>query len=223
MQYITPDFLTFFTELEKNNNTEWFHANKKRYEKDVKKPFYAMLQDLIGELRALDDSYQIEPKDCVGRINRDIRFSKDKTPYNTHYTAFLSSAGKKDKGMPGIYIRVSHEAMWVMTGTYGLEKDQLQNLREAIADDPKKFRKLIEDKAFAKVYGEVQGEENKRLPSKELQAAAENEPLLLKKQFYFVHELKAKAITSENLIAEIVDLWKLARPVNDFLKKALQG
>lgn len=97
MQYFTKDFLDFFKELSANNHKDWFHENKKRYESSVKKPFAAFLNDFFEEIRKHDTEFKVEAKDCIARINRDIRFAKDKTPYNTHYTAFASRGGKKTR------------------------------------------------------------------------------------------------------------------------------
>ena len=105
MKYFTSDFVEFFKDLAKNNQKEWFHENKKRYEASIKNPFTLFLKDLIAEIQKFDSELHIEPKDCILRINRDVRFSKDKTPYNLHYTAFISKGGKKDKSIPGFFLR----------------------------------------------------------------------------------------------------------------------
>jgi uncharacterized protein (TIGR02453 family) len=125
MKYFTSDFVEFFKDLAKNNHKEWFHQNKKRYELSVKNPFTLFLNDLITEIKKYDTTLEIEPKDCILRINKDIRFSKDKTPYNLHYTAFISKGGKKDKSIPGLFLRVSPEEIGIMAGCFGVSKEQL--------------------------------------------------------------------------------------------------
>lgn len=114
MKYFTDDFAKFFKDLAKNNHKEWFHENKKRYESSVKYPFTLFLKDLITEIQKFGTALDIEPKDCILRINKDIRFSKDKTPYNLHYTAFISKDGKKDKSIPGLFLRFSPEEIGIM-------------------------------------------------------------------------------------------------------------
>ena len=222
MQYFTQDFIDFFLELGKNNNKEWFHANKKRYEASIKKPFEAFLQEFITNIQEHDPSLSIEPKDCILRINRDIRFAKDKSPYNTHYTAFVSNGGRKDKSIPGIYLRFAPDMVGIMGGCYGPTGPQLANLRNTISNDSKLFRKLIEAKPFVKKFEEIKGEENKRIP-KEWQEAQQQEPLIAKKQFYFVAEREPDLITSKKLLKELMDYWKAARPFNEYLTKAIQG
>ena len=81
MTYFTKDFLDFFKELAANNHKDWFHANKKRYEASVKDPFKVFVQDMIDRAAAKDDRFAGEAKNAIFRINRDIRFSKDKSPY----------------------------------------------------------------------------------------------------------------------------------------------
>jgi len=89
MTYFTEDFIQFFNDLEKNNNQEWFHNHQKSYETNVKKPMQRLLTDLIAELQKYDIEIDVDPKKCIGRINRDIRFSKDKTPYNVRSMAHI--------------------------------------------------------------------------------------------------------------------------------------
>ena len=220
MSYFTDDFVSFFKDLAANNHKDWFHANKKRYEQSVKKPFEAFLRDLIAEIQKHDPSVQVEPKHCMGRINRDIRFSKDKTPYNTHYTAFVSRVGKKDKSIPGIYLRFTPEDIGVLGGSYGLDKDHLYNVRQAISNQLQTFQKLIKAKDFVNTFGEVRGEDNKRIPP-EFKATFEKEPLIAKKSFYYVSTLNVNMITSDQLLEEIMRIWHVAQPMNKFLDKAM--
>ena len=104
MKYFTQDYLDFFKELAANNHKEWFDENRKRYEKSVKDPFKKFVEALIAETHKFDPSVNIEAKDAIFRINRDIRFSKDKTPYKLDRSAIISSGGRKDHSIPGFYI-----------------------------------------------------------------------------------------------------------------------
>ncbi len=220
MAHFDQDFIDFFKDLSRNNNREWFQENKKRYEKSVKKPFEALISELIGRMQQKDDRIQVAPKDCMLRINRDVRFAKDKTPYNLHYTAIISPAGKKDKSIPGLFLRLSAEEVAVMGGCYGPSKEQLQNLRKAIMNDDAGFKKVISNKKFVEKYGKIRGEEHKRLP-KEFAAAAEKQPLIAKKQFYYVANLDGQIITKADLADTLMEYWEAARPVNDYLHKSL--
>src|SRR5690606_15875784 len=95
--FFSPAFLQFFRELAGNNNKDWFDANRKTYENEVKKPFAIFVDHMIGEIRRYEPEVRINATDAIMRINNDIRFSKDKTLYKTHVAANISRFGKKDK------------------------------------------------------------------------------------------------------------------------------
>lgn len=95
MAYFDENFLKFFKSLNKNNHKEWFDKNKSTYEASVKKPFEKLVADLIFKMQKLHPGFQCEVKDAVFRINRDIRFSKDKTPYKTNVSAVICHGGRK--------------------------------------------------------------------------------------------------------------------------------
>ena len=96
MQYFIPDFIEFFKELAANNNKDWFDINRKRYTDVIKEPFKKFVLDLIVEVGKVNPKIKdIEPKDCIFRINRDIRFSKDKTPYKMNVSALIAPGGKR--------------------------------------------------------------------------------------------------------------------------------
>ncbi|MEO9965795.1 MAG: DUF2461 domain-containing protein [Reichenbachiella sp.] len=221
MKYFDQDFVDFFKDLAKNNKQEWFHANKKRYESSIKKPFEGFLKDLILSMRQEDSTITVEPKDCTLRINRDLRFSKDKTPYNLHYSAVVSSTGRKDKSVPGIFLRFTPEEVGIMGGAYVLDKEQLQAVRSSIAENPKAFQQLITDPSFISVFGKLKGEESKRIPF-EFQSVFQNEPLVAKKQFYFVATHPADLITSDQLLETVIAHWHAARPLNEYFTKSMR-
>lgn len=220
MSYFTDDFLEFFKELAGNNNTEWFHANKERYEKSVKEPFEKFVGNIIDEISKLDPEYQITPKECIFRLHRDVRFSKDKSSYKLFSSAVISPKGRKDKSLPGLYLKLSPEDMWIMGGCYDPTTAQLQKIRTAISKDPKAFRALIEHPDFKDKFGEPKGDVNKRIP-KEFQEVYKIEPLIAKKQFYYGTEFPPETITSDNLVPLVMDHWRSMRPVSDFLTAAI--
>ncbi|MEP3387754.1 MAG: DUF2461 domain-containing protein [Reichenbachiella sp.] len=222
MKYFTESFTSFFNELAINNQKEWFHANKKRYESEVKKPFEFFLSVLIAAIQKEDPSLSISPKDCILRINRDLRFSKDKTPYNLHYSAVVSNGGRKDKSVPGLFLRFMPDEVGIMGGAYVLDKDQLFNLRSDIKKNPTTLKVLIQEESFKAKFGTIQGEESKRMPV-EFQEASEKNPLLLKKQFYFVSRRESTMITSDHLLDELMDYWRAARPLNEYLTSIIHN
>jgi uncharacterized protein (TIGR02453 family) len=119
---LSKEYVSFFKKLSANNNTEWFNANKKKYEQDVKAPFYQLVQEVIDLMKKLDPAIKVEPKDCVFRINRDIRFSNDKNPYKNYMAAVVSAGGRKDTTTPGIYFHVEANTLSIAGGSYAPPK-----------------------------------------------------------------------------------------------------
>lgn len=222
MAYFEKDFLDFFTELKSNNNKDWFDENRKRYKTSIKEPFENFVGEMIERISEHEPNLLVTAKDCILRINRDIRFSKDKTPYNTHVTAFISKGGRKDKSHPGFFIRLSSEMIGIMIGCFGPDKKQLHNIREAIATCEKDFISAITEKDFVKKFGTLQGDVAKRLPA-EWKEPAVNQPLIAHKQFYFMCSLKPEIIVSKNLPEQLMEYYHAARPFNLFLEKALKN
>ena len=221
MSHFTKDFLKFFKELRKNNNRDWFNKNKPRFIEHVKEPFESFIQDLIDEYRKIDPSISISPKESIFRIYRDTRFSKDKTPYKEHVSGIISPGGRKDMTTPGIYIQLNDVDARIYSGVYQPDKNQLQSIRTAIAGDLKGFKKLISKKAFVDAYGEVRGEKNKRLP-KEFVEAAEEQPLIFNKGFYYFTSLKPNTILEKNFAKTVMKYYKIAKPLSDFLASAIK-
>ncbi|MCB0757890.1 MAG: DUF2461 domain-containing protein [Flavobacteriales bacterium] len=216
MAWFSPDFNRFFIELAANNNKDWFHANRTRYENVVKQPFERFVGEMITRVAKVDPKVRIEPKEAIFRINRDVRFSKDKAPYKLNRSALISAAGRKDMNAPGIYFELGPEVVRIYGGAYMPDKDALIRIRSRIAKDLTKFRKLREDKDFIKRFGTVQGEANKRLPP-EFQAAAAKEPLLYNKQLYYGAELPPKLVTSPKLPDLLMEHYAAMAPMNAFL------
>lgn len=220
MAYFEKDFIQFFKELAGNNNKQWFDENRKRYASSVKDPFKAFVEVMLEKLKKEDPRISMEAKDAIFRINRDIRFSKDKTPYKTQTSALISPGGKKDHSTPGLYFQFDPEHVRIYSGCYQLAKEDLMAIREAIADDVKGFRKLINAKKFKETFGEIHGEKNKILP-KELRAAAEEEPLIFNKSFYYYHKLPPKTVFQDDLPKILMEHYKIAKPLGDFFEKAM--
>jgi len=221
MAYFTQGFFDFFQELSENNHRDWFHANKSRYEQHVKKPFYTLVGELIDRIHQDDPQVMIEPKHAVFRINRDIRFSKDKTPYKTNVSAFISPQGRKDHTHPGFYFDLNHQRIYLGGGAYSVDKEQLLQIRTAIASEPDRFKQLLEEEEFQQKYGTVKGEQHKRLPA-EFKEAAEKQPLLFNKQFYYMAELDRELLLTDELPDHMMSYYYAAKPIKDFLLEAMK-
>ena len=220
MAWFEKEFIAFFLELEVNNNKEWFHENKKRYEQYVKEPFYNFVAEMIKRINKDDPSIAIEPKEAIFRINRDIRFSKDKQPYKNYASAVISREGRKNLKLPGAYFEFKAEGIQYYGGAYFVEKDDLLKVRHKIAKDIPAFNKIITDKKFVNTFGDVQGEKNKRLP-KEFEAAAVKQPLLFNKSFYYGAQLDMSLLFEENLADEIFKLYQAGKSFNQYFTKVI--
>lgn len=219
MAHFSPDFLQFYMELAANNHKDWFDLNRKRYEQNVKVPFQKFTQHLISEIAKSDEAFkELEPKDCIFRINRDIRFSKDKTPYKLMSSAVVAAGGKKSRAINGIYFELGPEHVRAYGGIYEIDKNDLEAVREGIADNLSDFQKLVSDKKFLETFGAIRGEKNKILPA-HLREAAEKEPLLFNKQWYFFAEFPAETALASNLDEILLNCYQLSKPLQDFLNQ----
>lgn len=217
--FFAEDFLRFFIELAPNNHRDWFDMNRKRYEENIKKPFYAFTQHLIEKIAEMDSAFRdLEAKDCIFRINRDIRFSKDKSPYKLQCSAVIAPNGKKSQAVNGIYFELSPEHVRVYGGIYEIEKDDLQLIREGIAKNLDEFQKIYNSKVFKKYFGRILGEKNKVLPS-HLKDAGLKEPLIFNKQWYFFKEFPAETILDPKLDQIVLDCFEAGRPIEQFFNQ----
>ena len=221
MSFFTQDFIDFFIELAPNNNKDWFDVNRKRYEKSIKEPFQKFVTHLIHEIAKNDSSFNnLDAKDCIFRINRDIRFSKDKSPYKLMVSAVIAPNGKKSKAVNGVYFELGPEHIRVYGGIYEIEKDDLFIVREGIAKNLIKFKSLYTDKKFTSVFGSIKGEKNKILP-KELKEIGELEPLIYNKQWYFFAEFPVEKILSNKLDELIISCFETGKPLEHFFNKLI--
>ena len=222
MSFFTEDYLLFFQELAANNHKDWFDLNRKRYENSVKEPFKAFTQHLIDELAKKEPVFKdLKASDCIFRINRDIRFSKDKTPYKTMCSAVISPQGKKSSSIHGIYFELGPEHLRAFGGVYEIAKEELAALREGIADNLDEFKQLYTSTDFTKLYGYIHGEKNKKI-DKDLQGSAAIEPLLYNKQFYFYTTFEAQTILNPKLDQLLLQCYEVGRPLEQFFNQFIQ-
>ena len=221
MSYFSSAYTQFFMDLAANNNRDWFNAEKKRYEKEVKAPFEAFVSDLAQQLKKDIPAIETDPKKMCFRIYRDIRFSKDKTPYKLHMSAVLNEGGRKNRTTPGMYIQFGAEDLRYYTGAYQLEKADLLKVRQFIIENLLAFQKIKSDKNFNQAFTEIRGEKNKILP-KEMKSIAEKEPLLFNKNFYVYKSMPAEQISSATLDTDFLKLHRASGNFRSFLTRALE-
>lgn len=219
----SQDYLEFFKELAANNNKDWFDLNRKRYENSVKKPFTSFVQQLIDELAKSNQEFKdLTPAECMFRINRDIRFSKDKTPYKLYCSAVVAPGGKKSKAINGIYFEFTPENVNFYGGVYEADKEEILMIREGIIKHYSKFKSLYSDKKFKNYFGEILGEKNKTLP-KEMKEFGETENLLFNKQWYFKTSFPAELILDKDLIKKVKEAFEIASPIQTFFQQLINA
>lgn len=153
----------FLLELRENNNRDWFHANKKKYDK-AKKDFELFVALSIEQIKDIDPSISgLNAKDCIFRIFRDVRFSEDKRPYKTHFGAFLAKSGRKSR-YGGYYIHIEPEGSFLGGGCYMPAPNVLKAIREEIFHNPLEFKEIITNNEFISHFPEMYGEKLKTAP-----------------------------------------------------------
>ena len=216
---ITKAYSDFFKELAQNNRKDWFHANKKRYENEVKEPFLNLLEAIVPKLVTWDDRILSDPKKALFRINRDVRFSKDKSPYNNIMKAGFSPRGKKSE-LPGYYLGIDAEHVHVGGGLFMVRGPELKKVRQLIAESPDTLIKIVNDQPFKNAFGQLKGEKAKRLDKAFLEVAKKTD-LIYHKQFYAFAEFPLSNFYNSNRLGdEVMEHFETIKPLNAYLKKA---
>lgn len=219
----TEATIKFLHGLKKNNNKEWFEGHRDAYERDLREPFKSLVNTMSELFRTNKLPITANPKTSLFRINRDIRFSKDKSPYKTHVGAWfpLESISKED--WSGFYIGIEPKGakdltVWLGGGSYQPEPPQLKKIRQHVSSEFKTLEKLLKDATFKKEFPEgfAEGEMLKRIP----QGFSEDDPAaeyLKRKSFYFNAPLSRDEILSEKLPEILLRKYKAALPLTMFL------
>ncbi|MDR1221398.1 MAG: DUF2461 domain-containing protein [Tannerella sp.] len=209
-------FFKFLKELQANNNREWFKANKPRYDA-LYRDFVEIVRQLIAGIATFDPEVAgLDAKSCIYRIYRDIRFSPDKTPYKTHFGAYMTGYGGRTSPYGGYYLHIEPGNSLVSGGVWCPEPAVLKRLRHDIYDNVEEFTAIIEDKKFRKVYGELEGEVLKRVPD----GFPKDSPCgdLLRHKNFVVSAMKPEQFfCSKDWIDEAVEDFRLLYPFNRFL------
>jgi uncharacterized protein (TIGR02453 family) len=213
------EVLNFLSELKENNNKEWFDQNRNRYEASRKKVLF-LTELVIHEIAKFDSEIGIQdPKNCVFRIFRDVRFGLDKTPYKTNMGSFIAKGGRKSTSA-GYYLHIEPGGSFVGGGSYCPPADALKAIRTEIFDHPEDFRQLISNNSFMKVYPHMYDDKLKTAP-KGFPKDFQEIDLLKYKSYAFTSNLDDEVVKSEAYVSKIVVAMKELHPVNRFLNTAL--
>lgn len=215
--------LDFLSELEQNNNVDWMHANKYFYN-EAKSRFDGLLQELIDGLAVFDISIMdLNPKDLVFRLNRDTRFSHDKSPYNPAFRAHISTAGRRAPIPAGYYLNIKPGGSFLGGGVFAAcLPTATAMIRDFIAAEPDGFVKVISHKAFAANFT-VTGEKLKNVPRNYDKAHPLTEYLKHKSWDIEYHINDAEFTDADNNVALMLSKFELMKPFNDYLNRALKG
>ena len=212
-QVITKEAFEFLDALKQNNNREWFTENKNRFKKIESeiKQFYESLKE------AMEKHDTIERLKMF-RIYRDVRFSKDKTPYKTHFAGSLSRAGAELRG--GYYLRLTPGESFIAAGFWEPNKEDLLRIRKELEMDASEFKAIINDVAFRQIWGDLVGEGVKTAP-KGFDKAHPDIDLIRKKQFIFVRNFTDKQVLAEDFMQEVDRSFQAIRPYFDLMSDIL--
>lgn len=221
MKTISDLTLGFLKDLRKHNDREWFQDNKSRYE-SAKKDFEQFIDALILGISQYDPSIAHHTaKSCVFRIYRDVRFSKDKSPYKTHFGAHITSAAKRSEihTRAGYYIHIEPGASMLAGGAYLPESEWLKSIRHEIAFNGDAFREILNNKEFRKYFGAMEGEKLKTSP-RDYPADHPEIELLKHKSFLASHMCADDVVTSDQFLQHATGVFRALYPFDRFLNRA---
>jgi len=219
---LTKETLQFLEDLKANNNRDWFLDNKKRYEV-FKKDYHQLVADFLDAMKPLDPSLEmLEVKNCTFRINRDIRFSKDKSPYKGHLGVWLSS-GTKGQNRSGYYVHLEKGASFIAGGLYCPEADDLKKVRKEIAFFHEDLEAILEEKNFKKEFVDFDRNEKNKLknPPRGYEKEHPAIELLKLKSFESSQRFDIKEAGKKDFVAIMSKKLIALKPLNDFINRAL--
>jgi uncharacterized protein (TIGR02453 family) len=217
--------IKFLKDLKKNNNKPWFDANRKQYEA-AKTDFANFIQAVIDKYAKNDTTIKtLVAKDCMFRINRDIRFAKDKSPYKTNFGASINKAGRKAWNTAGYYFHLEPGQCFAGGGIYMPMPDALKKVRQEIDYNFAEFKKIIGSKKFKSVYGDVSRDAEfmlSRVPKGYEPDNPAAEYLKLKSYIAMVN-IKDADLSSKDLLKKTVEAFEALHPLLNFINRTSEG
>ena len=212
--------LDFLTELEVNNNRNWFKENDSYY-RGAKEIFDSFINQLIPELKNIDNSIDVtDAKSCVFRIYRDVRFSKNKDPYKTNFGAYIARGGRKSN-FAGYYLHMQPDQSFLGGGVYMPQPPELKAIRNAIYQDPNALLEIINDEDFRETYPELYGEQLKSAP-RGFPKDFEHLDLIRYKHYVVSHEVNNKFWTKGDPLDKTIKIFEKQRPFNAYLNNIIE-
>ncbi len=218
--HFSPEAIKFLRGLARNNNRDWFDARKPVYERELKAPMLALIEEINGELVDFAPEHIRPAPKCMFRIYRDTRFSPDKTPYKKHVSAWFARQGLEKKSGGGFYFHLSGKELVIAAGVYMPEREQLLAIRNHLLENHQEFRRLFKARKLQRLMGEFDGLRLTRPPKgfpKEHPAI----DLISCRQWGVSITLPAETALQPTLRKEIVSRFRAAAPLIEFLNHPL--
>ena len=213
--------LHFLKKLKINNNREWFDSNKTEYLAS-KEIFEEFVSELIKGINKFDKkvSLDLKPKDCTFRIYKDVRFSKDKTPYKNNMSASINPGGKKSN-IPGYYFHLEPDGCFLAGGVYMPMPDDLKAIRQEIDYNPLPLINVLKSASFKKEFNGLDEEDKLKNPPKGFNKDHAHSEILKNKHFIVSQKFENKVILKKEGLSKTLDSFKAMYPFLDYLRKAI--
>ncbi|MBI3755889.1 MAG: DUF2461 domain-containing protein [Deltaproteobacteria bacterium] len=217
---ISKQTFQFLRDLKKNNNRNWFNNNKEKYQAAAAE-FEDFVNVVIPDIARFDKSIAgVSARDCIFRIYRDVRFSKDKSPYKTHFGAWIVKSGRKSHDEAGYYIHIEPDGSILAGGAHNPPSDWLMAIRGKIHSNGKEFKKIIGNAIFKKYFREIEGEKLSR-PPQGFDVGHPDIELLKQKSYLAVHKVKDNVVMSGDFAKLCAEVFKALYPFDKFLNQAI--
>jgi uncharacterized protein (TIGR02453 family) len=216
----TTQLFAFLTELARHNERDWFQTHKPTYD-HLRREFEVAVAGWLCELTVSDTRLAgLEPKKCVFRIYRDVRFSKNKDPFKTHFSAYFSEGGKAGTG-PGYYVQLGPQGQTMLAGgIYVPEKDQLTRIRQEIDYNGPALHQLLAAPEFRRYFPGLGGEKLKKAPTG-YPADHPDVELLKHKSFVVSHHIPDTTVHQLDLATYVPTVFRALQPFCEFLREAV--
>lgn len=219
---INKETIDFLKKIKKNNSKEWFENNRQFY-LIAKENYLEFVSEVLQKLKSFDVTLQdIHPKNCVFRINRDVRFSANKEPYKTNFGASFSKGGKKIS-CAGYYFHLEPGACFIGGGYWMPQGEDLQKIRQEIDYNFDEFKKIISAKSFINYFGTLDEQEKLVRPPKGYEKDNPALEFLQLKNFIVMSGIEDKELLDGKLVNTVVSHFKAMKPLVDFLNRAIDA
>lgn len=219
---VNKEILTFLKQLKENNNRDWFNAHKERYKK-VNQEFHLLVNQIISIIKRFDESLGLlNAKECMFRIYRDVRFSPDKSPYKTHFGAFIAPGGRKSI-KPGYYFHLEPGGTLLAGGVWQPPADVLKHIRQDIYNQIDEFKSIIESNCFKGHFKEFYDPYKLKMPPKGFPKDFPDIDLLKHKNYTVSKTIPDDVVLSDRFSTEIEEVYRCLHRFNEFMDQSIDS